>query len=231
MKSEAQRNFQDENVEARRELPRKWRLTMTRDECDALCQPPVALRLLHSFLPLTKHVTQDTSFFLLMLRGKFTGLKVPLVFVKPQQVLPFSDYFVFADVRYSLAGPTYGIVEYRKSHIKRAVFVDLDRDLTGEMTGTTARHPLPPAKRFVEYCHRSGLLQPAVDVSGYKPVVCYDDTCGALGASRLWWMLTSLGAEAFVLDGGMQAWKAAGCPCEAGEPQDPPESSPSLGRC
>jgi thiosulfate/3-mercaptopyruvate sulfurtransferase len=31
-----------------------------------------------------------------------------------------------------------------------------------------------------------------------------------MGAARLWWMLDALGVEAYVLDGGFQAYLAAG---------------------
>lgn len=36
-------------------------------------------------------------------------------------------------------------------------------------------------------------------------------------ATRLWWMLRSLGIEATVLDGGLSAWRAAGLTLESGE--------------
>jgi thiosulfate/3-mercaptopyruvate sulfurtransferase len=43
-------------------------------------------------------------------------------------------------------------------------------------------------------------------------VVAYDSAGGAI-ASRLWWMLRSIGHEsAYVLDGGYQAWEQAGQP-------------------
>jgi thiosulfate/3-mercaptopyruvate sulfurtransferase len=48
--------------------------------------------------------------------------------------------------------------------------------------------------------------------------------CGALGACRLWWMLDALGVEAYVLNGGIQEYKHAGLPLEAGE-ERPPVSS------
>jgi thiosulfate/3-mercaptopyruvate sulfurtransferase len=38
-----------------------------------------------------------------------------------------------------------------------------------------------------------------------RPVICYDDQSGAV-ASRLWWMLSTLGYPAAVLDGGLQTW-------------------------
>ncbi|MER3406282.1 MAG: sulfurtransferase, partial [Chloroflexota bacterium] len=48
-------------------------------------------------------------------------------------------------------------------------------------------------------------------------VVAYDDA-GGMTAPRLWWMLRAVEHKAVaVLDGGLQAWLAAGGPLEAGE--------------
>ena len=41
-------------------------------------------------------------------------------------------------------------------------------------------------------------------------------------ATRLWWMLRSIGVDAAVLDGGLAAWIEAGQPTEAGEVTLPP---------
>ncbi|MDI6102531.1 rhodanese-like domain-containing protein [Actinoplanes sp. NEAU-A12] len=46
------------------------------------------------------------------------------------------------------------------------------------------------------------------------PVVAYD-RAGGIWAARLWWLLDWLGVEAYVLDGGLSAWRAAGLPVTA----------------
>ncbi|WP_262357508.1 sulfurtransferase, partial [Bordetella pertussis] len=47
-------------------------------------------------------------------------------------------------------------------------------------------------------------------------VVAYDAS-GGMFAAHLWWMLRWMGHERVaVLDGGWQAWTAAGLPTEAG---------------
>lgn len=101
------------------------------------------------------------------------------------------------DVRWSIpTGPKRG--DYEQGHIPGAVFADLDRDLSSP-AGKRGRHPLPTSDAFARTRCQLGM-----DL----PVVAYDD-CGGSVASRLWWMLDSIGVEAAVLDGGLQSWTGA----------------------
>ena len=119
---------------------------------------------------------------------------------------------VVFDVRWRLGGPP-GIDSYRAGHIPGAVFLDLDRDLCGP-PGRAGRHPLPSAAAFQAVMRRAG-------VSGGRPVVVYDDA-DATAAARAWWTLRYFGHEAVrVLDGGYQAWAAAGQAAEPGDGADP----------
>jgi thiosulfate/3-mercaptopyruvate sulfurtransferase len=114
---------------------------------------------------------------------------------------------VVLDVRWRLGGPP-GIESYLAGHIPSAVFVDLDRDLCGP-PGRAGRHPLPYAGAFQEVMRRAG-------VSHGRLVVVYDDA-DATAAARAWWTLRYFGHHAVrVLDGGYQAWAAAGQPAESG---------------
>jgi thiosulfate/3-mercaptopyruvate sulfurtransferase len=98
------------------------------------------------------------------------------------------------DVRWSIpTGPMKD--DYERGHIPGAVFADLDCDLSSP-AGTRGRHPLPTPEAFATTRRRLGM-----DL----PVVAYDDRGGSV-ASRLWWMLDSIGAEAAVLDGGIHSW-------------------------
>ena len=56
---------------------------------------------------------------------------------------------VLLDVRWRLAGSPGppGIAAYRAGHLPGAVFIDLDRDLSGA-PGAGGRHPLPEAAAF-----------------------------------------------------------------------------------
>jgi thiosulfate/3-mercaptopyruvate sulfurtransferase len=104
------------------------------------------------------------------------------------------------DLRHDLTSPqAWGESEYRKSHVPRAVFLHLDRDLSTKVSGNNGRHPLPTPEACAALFGRVG-------IDGTKQVVVYDQASSAF-ASRLWWMLRWLGHEAVaVLDGGFAKW-------------------------
>ena len=104
---------------------------------------------------------------------------------------------VIADVRWYLDGRS-GREAYDRGHIPGARFVDLDTDLSGPPTTSGGRHPLPSSEDFAAAMSRLG-------IGDDTTVVAYDDVGGVV-ASRLWWMLDSVGHAAAVLDGGMDAW-------------------------
>lgn len=56
----------------------------------------------------------------------------------------------------------------------------------------------------------------ALGIGGDSEVVVYDRSDG-FWAARLWWVLRSIGLHAQVLDGGWQAWRAAGLPEAQGD--------------
>jgi len=100
------------------------------------------------------------------------------------------------DVRWYLGKPDGGRAAYGAGHIPGAIHLDLNRDLSApEGPG---RHPLPDPAAFA---HRMGGL----GIGSDHTVVCYDD-CGSAPASRLVWMLRTIGQPAAVFDGGLQAW-------------------------
>ena len=114
---------------------------------------------------------------------------------------------VLLDVRWRLTGPP-GIDSYRAGHLPGARFVDLDRELAGP-PGVGGRHPLPGAAQFQEAMRRAGVRD------GW-PVVVYDEA-DSTAAARAWWLLRYFGHDQVrVLDGGYQAWAAAGQPVETG---------------
>lgn len=110
------------------------------------------------------------------------------------------------DCRFYLADHHKGRHEYDAAHIPGAQFVDVHSDLAGGPGG--GRHPLPTVDGFTELLGRLG-------VSTSTFVVAYDSSSGGT-AARLWWMLRSIGhGQVAVLDGGYQAWVAAGHPVTA----------------
>ena len=107
---------------------------------------------------------------------------------------------------------------FAQSHIAGAVFADLDRTLSakGDRQSTGAqsggRHPLPPREAVAQWLRDVGFRQ------GMQAVVY--DRQGSSFCGRLWWMLQWLGHEAVaVLDGGLNAWTAAGGSTESGAMQ------------
>ena len=118
---------------------------------------------------------------------------------------------LIVDCRFSLADTNLGEQQYLEGHIPGARYAHLDEHLSGKITADTGRHPLPDFDKLVAQLGQWGIDEPS-------RVVVYDDASGSY-ASRLWWLLRTLGhTEVAVLDGGIQAWQAAGEKLEAGIP-------------
>ncbi|MEU6709862.1 sulfurtransferase [Nonomuraea sp. NPDC046802] len=121
--------------------------------------------------------------------------------ITPAELAALEEVTVL-DVRWRLGGPP-GEGLYREGHIPGAVFCDLDADLAAP-PGAGGRHPLPEAGAFQAAMRRLGVRD--------APVVVYDDA-GSTTAARAWWALRYFGHHNVrVLDGGLQAWTAAGLP-------------------
>jgi thiosulfate/3-mercaptopyruvate sulfurtransferase len=107
------------------------------------------------------------------------------------------------DTRWYLLKPGAGRAAYDEGHIPTAIHLDLDSDLGGGAEHGPGRHPLPSPEAFRQTLESAGIGTDSV-------VVAYDDAGGTV-AARLWWMLDNLGhRETYVLNGGIQAWTAAG---------------------
>ena len=116
------------------------------------------------------------------------------------------------DCSFELMQPAAGDAQYQQSHIAGAVRADLDRHLSAKDAADAAsggRHPLPSLEAFAAWLGSAGF-------SPDMQAVVYDRQ-GANYCGRLWWMLKWAGHEASaVLDGGLQAWLAAGGAVESG---------------
>jgi thiosulfate/3-mercaptopyruvate sulfurtransferase len=120
--------------------------------------------------------------------------------------------WVVVDTRFDLTDPAKGEQQYLDSHIPGARYAHLDRDLSGEKTGSNGRHPLPTADQMRT---RFG----ALGISSDTQVATYDGDSG-MYAARLWWMLRFMGHDAVaVLDGGFARWLREGHPVRAGHEQ------------
>jgi len=123
------------------------------------------------------------------------------------------------DTRWYLADHDRGRAEYARGHIPGAVFVDLETQLSARRG--PGRHPLPSPVRFAATLGRLG-------VTPESSVVVYDDAGGAI-AARMWWMMRALGhMDVRVLDGGYQAWTAAGHAVSTDSPTVEPVPYPVL---
>jgi thiosulfate/3-mercaptopyruvate sulfurtransferase len=107
------------------------------------------------------------------------------------------------DVRHQLADTAYGERAFAAGLIPGAAFLHCDRDLSGPMTGSNGRHPLPSPEKLAARLGEIG-------IDRQTQVVVYDDAQGMI-AGRLWWLLRWLGHDRVaVLDGGWQAWLESG---------------------
>jgi len=116
---------------------------------------------------------------------------------------------VVFDCSFELMQPEAGVQQYTAGHIPGALYAHLDTALSSKSEPSRAsaasggRHPLPSRESFAAWLGSQG-------VANNTQVVVYDRQ-GANYCGRLWWMLKWLGhANVAVLDGGLQAWQAAG---------------------
>jgi len=124
--------------------------------------------------------------------------------------------WIAVDCRFQLADEAWGEHEYRTAHLPGAVYADVGRDLSGPLTGTNGRHPLPDPAVLIQTFSRLG-------IGNGMQVVAYDQDNGMF-ASRLWWMLRWMGHEAVaVLDGGFRKWIAEGRSAASGNNARPAE--------
>ncbi|ASY56433.1 3-mercaptopyruvate sulfurtransferase [Sinorhizobium sp. CCBAU 05631] len=95
--------------------------------------------------------------------------------------------------------------EYQAAHIPGAVFFDQDA-IADQASGLP--HTLPSPEAFAEAVGAMGIGET-------DTIVVYDGP-GIFTAPRVWWMFRIMGARnVFVLDGGMDGWKAEGRPTTA----------------
>jgi thiosulfate/3-mercaptopyruvate sulfurtransferase len=95
-----------------------------------------------------------------------------------------------------------GRADYDAGHIPGAAFIDLPSQLSD--TASPLRFMLPPWQALERAFAAAG-------ISDGDDVVLYSSTA-PMWATRIWWMLKSMGFEARVLDGGLPRWKAEGRP-------------------
>ncbi|MHA6758213.1 sulfurtransferase [Streptacidiphilus sp. PAMC 29251] len=100
-----------------------------------------------------------------------------------------------------------GRADWIQCHIPGSRHADLTADLSDHAAPFHFAAPAPQ--------ELAAALQ-GLGVGDGSSVVVYDRG-GGIWASRLWWMLKALSVPAAVLDGGWDAWQAAGLRTESGE--------------
>jgi thiosulfate/3-mercaptopyruvate sulfurtransferase len=106
-----------------------------------------------------------------------------------------------------------GRASFESGHIPTAGFADLMGELSD--ADSTLEFALVSPEQFVEAMARLG-------VSDDSRVVLYD-TNYSVWAARVWWMLRWVGFDrAALLDGGLNAWTAAGLPLSTESAAPPP---------
>jgi thiosulfate/3-mercaptopyruvate sulfurtransferase len=115
--------------------------------------------------------------------------------------------YIFIDCSFLLTDKNWGYEEYTKGHIPGAVYVDLEKDLSGKiMQGVTGRHPLPQKIELIN-------LFSSLGINKNKQVVAYDSVSGYMAAARLWWLLKWAGHDfVAVLNGGKKYWTSKNLP-------------------
>jgi thiosulfate/3-mercaptopyruvate sulfurtransferase len=128
------------------------------------------------------------------------------------------------DCSFELMNPAAADELFARAHLPGAVQAHLDRHLSAQTPADAAnggRHPLPHREIFAAWLTRVGFTND-------MQAVVYDRQ-GANYCGRLWWMLKWAGHEAVaVLDGGLQAWEAAGGAVESGSRIAPLATSPFM---
>ncbi len=123
-----------------------------------------------------------------------------------EELKPFVDWnwcgrnlgrVVFVDTRWYLDGAS-GKDAYDAGHLPDAVFMDMDRWLSGPASPEKGRNPLPDPEMFAQGMREAG-------ISDADTVIAYDDAGGVI-AARLVWMLRSTRHRAAILDGGIGSY-------------------------
>ncbi|MEJ7586402.1 MAG: sulfurtransferase [Ferruginibacter sp.] len=124
-------------------------------------------------------------------------------------VLTQTTPFILIDAR---AGTT-SEVQYEATHLKGALYVDLETQLSNKKLDAAegGRHPLPDPVKFSRVLSELGITQGS-------HVIVYDDKNASNAAARFWWMLRAAGHEKVqVVDGGLSASILAGFPTATGK--------------
>jgi thiosulfate/3-mercaptopyruvate sulfurtransferase len=110
---------------------------------------------------------------------------------------------VIIDVRFKLDEADAGRKQYLESHIPGAVYLDLNKDLSGRAEKHGGAHPLPDFPIFSRKLGNIGIDEETT-------IVIYDEG-NDMYAARLWWLLEAIGhTKVYILEGGFTRWLEEG---------------------
>ncbi|MFS0749094.1 sulfurtransferase [Oceanobacillus sp. 1P07AA] len=113
------------------------------------------------------------------------------------------NQIVIVDVRFNLQDPDAGRKAYLEEHIPGAIYMDLNKDLSGKAGKHGGNHPLPDWGLFINKLGQIG-------ITSETTVIVYDQG-NDMFAPRLWWLLDYVGHEkVYILEGGLDQWKKEG---------------------
>jgi thiosulfate/3-mercaptopyruvate sulfurtransferase len=119
------------------------------------------------------------------------------------------NHIVLFDCRFDLSQPHLGHQQFLDGHIPGAIYVDLEKDLSGPKNPLSGRHPLPSSAEWANTRARLG-------ISENTKVILYDLQENTYSA-RMWWMLKAIGHQSIhILDGGFKEWLQLGGMIESG---------------
>lgn len=102
------------------------------------------------------------------------------------------------DCRFDLYNPEYGKKAFSSSHLKNAIFLDLDEDLVGIPAIHGGARPFPNINQLKELISKTGISKETM-------IVAYDDQMNAV--ARLWLTFKYIRHNTcYVLDGGFKSW-------------------------
>lgn len=109
------------------------------------------------------------------------------------------------DCRFQLGAPNVGREAYEQGHIPKAIYFDLEQDLSAPKGEHGGRHPLPELSTLATKLGKAG-------IGNHHWIIAYDDQ-GGMFASRFWWLLKYMGhSHVAILDGGYSKWVHEGRP-------------------
>ncbi len=135
--------------------------------------------------------------------------------ISPEELIAEEGELIIVDVRHDLTDPTAGLRAYAQGHLPNAAFFSVDEDLSGEASrGNAGRHPLPQPEDFASRLRELGATEDTL-------LIAYDSS-GGMYAARFWWLCRWIGhLRVGVLNGGIQAWLAAGGPLQTDDYKAP----------